>query len=50
VRYAQRVARLGARVILEVPAPVHALLSGIEGVSHCLKTGDRLPDFDLHCP
>jgi tetratricopeptide (TPR) repeat protein len=49
-RYVKLVAQLGARVILEVPAPVHALLSGIEGVSLCLKTGAALPDFDVHCP
>jgi hypothetical protein len=50
VRYAKLVAQRGARVILEVPAPVHALLSGIDGVSLCLKTGAALPDFDVHCP
>jgi tetratricopeptide (TPR) repeat protein len=50
-RYAKLVAQLGARVILEVPQPVHALLSGLDGVSLCLpKTGVTLPDFDLHCP
>jgi tetratricopeptide (TPR) repeat protein len=49
-RYVKLVAQLGARVILEVPAPVHALLSGIEGVSLCLKRGAALPDFDFHCP
>ncbi len=49
-RYARLVAQTGARVILEVPAPVHALLSGLEGVSLCLKTGAALPDFDAHCP
>lgn len=51
VRYVKLVAQLGARVILEVPGPVHALLSGIEGVSLCLpKAGVTLPEFDLHCP
>ena len=50
VRYARLLAQRGARVILEVPAPVHGLLSGIEGVSLCLKTGATLPDFDIHCP
>jgi tetratricopeptide (TPR) repeat protein len=49
-RYVKLVAQLGARVILEVPAPVQQLLSGIEGVSLCLKTGATLPDFDIHCP
>jgi tetratricopeptide (TPR) repeat protein len=50
-RYAAMVAKLGARVILEVQDIVHPLLSGIEGVTLCLpKTGTLLPDFDLHCP
>jgi tetratricopeptide (TPR) repeat protein len=50
-RYAALVAGRGARVILEVHDPLHALLSGIEGVSLCLpKSADTLPDFDLHCP
>jgi tetratricopeptide (TPR) repeat protein len=50
-RYATLVARLGARVILEVQDAVHPLLSGIEGVAVCLpKTGVTLPDFDLQCP
>jgi tetratricopeptide (TPR) repeat protein len=51
-RYAPMVAALGARVILEVEAPLHPLLTGLEGVSLCLpkKNGVALPDFDLHCP
>jgi tetratricopeptide (TPR) repeat protein len=50
-RYATMVAKLGARVILEVQDIVQPLLSGIEGVSLCLpKTDVVLPDFDLHCP
>jgi tetratricopeptide (TPR) repeat protein len=50
-RYATMVAKLGARVILEVQDAVHPLLSGIEGVTLCLpKTGTVLPEFDLHCP
>jgi tetratricopeptide (TPR) repeat protein len=51
-RYAAEVARFGARVILEVEASLHPLLTGIEGVSLCLPklTDVPLPDFDLHCP
>jgi hypothetical protein len=45
------VAALGARVILVVDPPAHALLSGISGVSLCLRKDiDVLPPFDLHCP
>ena len=51
-RYAAKVAELGARVVLEVEAPLHPLLTGMEGVSLCLPKikGVALPDFDLHCP
>lgn len=51
-RYAAMVAALGARVILEVEAPLHPLLSGMDGVSLCVPKieGEPLPDFDLHCP
>jgi hypothetical protein len=42
---------LGARVILAVDPPAHALLSGLSGVSQCLRKDiDVLPAFDLHCP
>ena len=50
VRYAPLVARLGARVVLEVQPPLAALLSGIEGVSEVVGRGEPLPDFDVHCP
>ena len=50
-RYATLVARLGARVVLEVQDAVHPLLSAIDGVALCLpKTGVTLPDVDLQCP
>jgi tetratricopeptide (TPR) repeat protein len=51
-RYAAKVAALGARVILEVQAALHPLLTGMEGVWLCVPRieGEPLPDFDLHCP
>ena len=49
-RYARCVAALGARVILQVQAPLVALLSGLEGVAQLLVEEAPLPDFDLHCP
>ena len=50
-RYARSVAERGARVVLEVQDALHALLSGLDGVSLCLpRSVDALPDFDLHCP
>jgi tetratricopeptide (TPR) repeat protein len=51
-RYASMVAKLGARVILEVDSPLHPLLTGMEGVTLCVpRIKDVVPpDFDLHCP
>ena len=49
-RYAQAVARKGARVILEVHATLRSLLSNISGVYQVLSRGEPLPEFDFHCP
>jgi hypothetical protein len=50
-RYVPMLALLGARVILAVDPPAHALLSGLSGVSQSLRKDiDVLPAFDLHCP
>jgi tetratricopeptide (TPR) repeat protein len=50
VRYAKLVAALGATVLLEVQAPLKALLSGIAGIAQIFARGEPLPRFDLHCP
>jgi hypothetical protein len=49
-RYVPAVARLGARVVLEVPAELRTLLADLDGVADLVVRGDPLPDFDLHCP
>ncbi len=49
-RYARRVSDLGARVLLEVQAPLVGLLARLEGVAQVLKRGEALPAFDCHCP
>lgn len=49
-RYAERVADLGARVILEVPRALTPLLESLRGVAHIVNHGDPLPPFDLFCP
>jgi tetratricopeptide (TPR) repeat protein len=49
-RFTGEVAKRGAKVLLEVPAPLLGLLQGIEGIERLLPRGSRLPDFDLHCP
>jgi Glycosyltransferase family 9 (heptosyltransferase) len=49
-RYAPLVAARGARVILEVQAPLHDLLCTLSRAVQIVSAGDPLPDFDLHCP
>jgi tetratricopeptide (TPR) repeat protein len=49
-RYAPLVAARGAKVVLEVQRPLHALLDGMAGISTMVCRGDALPEFDLHCP
>jgi hypothetical protein len=49
-RYVKPLADLGARVILEVQAPLVGLLAGLPGVSQIVARGESLPDFDYHCP
>jgi tetratricopeptide (TPR) repeat protein len=49
-RYVPLVAQRAGRVILEVQEPLRELMRGLPGVAQILSSGDRLPDFDLHCP
>jgi tetratricopeptide (TPR) repeat protein len=50
-RYVPMVAALGARVILVVSDALQSLLSGLAGVTQCLRLSDGgLPDFDMHSP
>jgi hypothetical protein len=49
-RYVKHVAELGARVILEVPKPLAALLSDLDGVSQLVVRGSPLPAHEFHCP
>lgn len=49
-RYAQNVADLGGRVILEVPRELTQVLACVAGVSEVIEVGEPLPDFDFHCP
>jgi hypothetical protein len=50
VRYASMIARLGAKVLLEVQRPLLHLLSAMDGVSAVFAQGEKLPEFDLQCP
>jgi tetratricopeptide (TPR) repeat protein len=51
-RYVPLLAARGARVLLAVQDPLHRLMSGLSGVTHCGPASDlsALPAFDLHCP
>ncbi|MBK8399888.1 MAG: tetratricopeptide repeat protein [Propionivibrio sp.] len=49
-RYAKIVAATGAKVLLEVQAPLKPLLTGLEGVSQIVIKGQSLPAFDYQCP
>ena len=49
-RYAPLVAARGARVILEVQAPLRDLMSTLSDAVQIVSAGQPLPDFDLHCP
>jgi len=49
-RYATQVARLGARVILEAPAPLVPLLHTLEGPAAVIARGEAIPPHDGHCP
>lgn len=49
-RYARLVGELGAHVVLEVEAPLLALLKDLAGVGQVVAKGAALPAFDCHCP
>jgi tetratricopeptide (TPR) repeat protein len=49
-RYVPLVAARGARVILEVEAPLRALMTCLAGPAQVVAKDDPLPDFDLQCP
>jgi Flp pilus assembly protein TadD len=49
-RYVPMVKALGARVILEAPAPLLPLLQTLAGPDDLLSHGARLPPFDTHAP
>jgi tetratricopeptide (TPR) repeat protein len=49
-RYVPQVARMGARVVLEVPPELKPLLAGLDGVAEIVVRGEKLPPYDLHCP
>lgn len=49
-RYIPLVHALGARLILQTPAPLVPLLQCLSGYCDIVPEGAGLPDFDFHCP
>jgi hypothetical protein len=49
-RYVPMVAKLGARVIFEVPPELFTLMQTLPGVDQLIKKHDPIPAFDVHCP
>jgi tetratricopeptide (TPR) repeat protein len=49
-RYIPMLAARGAKAVLVVEDALRPLLSGLEGVTHCLNKSAPPPPFDLHCP
>lgn len=49
-RYAKLVAQQGARIVLEVPREVVALLASLDPSFRIVARGDQLPEFDFHVP
>jgi tetratricopeptide (TPR) repeat protein len=39
-----------ARIVFEVPGPLHRLMTTLADVETLVVAGDVLPDFDYHCP
>lgn len=49
-RYVKLLSERGARVILQVQAPLRDVLATLEGASCVVAEGDSLPDVDYQCP
>jgi tetratricopeptide (TPR) repeat protein len=49
-RYTELVAQLGARLILEVPAPLVTLFETLKGVAQVIAYRSPLPHFEFQCP
>lgn len=50
LRYVPLLAARGAKVILDMPKTVRAVIGGLAGVTHVVADGEPLPPFDCHLP
>lgn len=49
-RYLPQLSALGAEVVFEVPKPLVSLVSTLDDCVTVVAKGEKLPDFDAHCP
>ncbi len=49
-RFVPRLAAAGARVLLQVPRPLHRLFERLEGVAEVIDRDAPAPPHDWHCP
>ena len=50
IRYAPLLAERGAKVVVECQKELTSLIRNVEGVTQVVSYGERVPEFDLHCP
>ncbi len=49
-RFVPALSKAGARVVLELQAPLSPLMGSLDGLAQRVVRGAPLPPFDLHCP
>jgi tetratricopeptide (TPR) repeat protein len=49
-RYVPLLAATGAKIVLEVPSELTALLTRLDGGATIIARGDAPPPYDVHCP
>ena len=50
IRFAERTARLGGKIVVEAQPELAELLRSVPGVAQVIARGDPLPQYALHCP
>jgi tetratricopeptide (TPR) repeat protein len=50
MRYLPLLAARGARVVAMVPPPLERLLARVEGVAEVVRSDEKPPPYDFHCP
>jgi len=50
IRYVPLIAQRGAKVIVDSQKELTSLLQNVDSIDAVFSRGDKLPEFDLHCP